>query len=146
MMMSLGQFVFGLNTLAFDELKRQTSWRHPTNARVGLRPARQFVGPGDDQITLTGALVPEFMGSRQALPQLRDMADSGNAWALVDGAGGVYGAWVIENINETGSIFVAQGVPRRVTFDLSLARVDDWQADATGGVNPAETWPIDWWF
>jgi len=145
MMMSLGQFVFSLNTLAFEELKRQTTWRHPSNARVGQRPARQFVGPGDDLINLTGVQVPEFMGKRQSLPQLRDMADSGRAWAMVDGAGGVYGAWVIEGISETGSVFVAQGVPRRVSFDLSLARVDDWMADASGGVNPDETWPVDWW-
>ena len=145
MMMSLGQFVFSLNTLAFDELKRQTTWRHPSNSRVGLRPARQFVGPGDDLINLTGVQVPEFMGSRQSLPQLRDMADSGRAWALVDAVGGVFGAWVIEGISETGSVFVAQGVPRRVSFDLSLAKVDDKMADASGGVNPGEPWPVDWW-
>jgi phage protein U len=145
MMMSLGQFVFSLNTLAFEELKRQTTWRHPSNSRVGQRPARQFVGPGDDLINLTGVQVPEFMGTRQSLPQLRDMADSGRAWAMVDGAGGVYGAWVIEGISETGSVFVAQGVPRRVSFDLSLARVDDNLADASGGVNPGEPWPVDWW-
>lgn len=145
MMMSLGQFVFSLNTLAFDELKRQTTWRHPSNSRVGQRPARQFVGPGDDLINLTGVQVPEFMGSRQSLPQLRDMADSGRAWALVDAVGGVFGAWVIESISETGSVFVAQGVPRRVSFDLSLAKVDDKMADASGGVNPGEPWPVDWW-
>lgn len=145
MMMSLGQFVFSLNTLAFEELKRQTTWRHPSNSRVGQRPARQFVGPGDDLINLTGVQVPEFMGTRQSLPKLRDMADSGRAWSMVDAAGGVYGAWVIESISETGSVFVAQGVPRRVSFDLGLARVDDKMADASGGVNPGEPWPVDWW-
>ena len=40
MMAALGQFTFALNTLAFQELRRSTSWRHPSNARVGARPAR----------------------------------------------------------------------------------------------------------
>ena len=37
MMMSLGMFVFGLTTLAYQDMQRQTSWRHPGNSRVGTR-------------------------------------------------------------------------------------------------------------
>lgn len=96
MMAALGQFVFALNTLAYQELRRSSSWRHPSNSRVGARPARQYVGPGDETITLTGLLAPEFMGDRKALDRLRDMADKGAAYALVNGAGEAFGAWVIE--------------------------------------------------
>ena len=145
-MMSLGQFVFSLGTLSFDELRRQSQWRHPSNARVGLRPARQYVGPGEDSLSLSGLLVPEFMGSRLAMDELRKMADSGQAYALADRAGDIHGAWVIESVNETATLFVAQGVPRRVQFELSLARVEDHLADPAGGASPGEVWPIDWWF
>ena len=58
MLMALGQFVFGLDTLAFDTLRRATAWRHPSNSRVGAMPARQSLGPGDDTITLSGVLAP----------------------------------------------------------------------------------------
>lgn len=145
-MMSLGQFVFSLGTLSFDELRRQSQWRHPGNARVGLRPARQYLGPGEDNLSLSGLLVPEFMGQRRVLDTLREMADSGRAYALADQAGGNHGAWVIESINEAATLFVAKGVPRRVQFDLALARVEDHLADPAGGVVPGEFWPIDWWF
>ena len=37
MMMSLGMFVFGLPTLAYQDMQRQTNWRHPGNSRVGTR-------------------------------------------------------------------------------------------------------------
>ena len=146
MLMSLGQFVFGLDTLAFETLRRQTAWRHPSNARVGARPARQFVGQGDDSITLSGILAPEFKGTARSLLTLRDMADGGKAFALVSGAGDVFGAWVIESLGETGTLFHHDGRPRRIEFELQLARVDQGQAEGSGGVDP---WPDDgyweWW-
>ncbi|MDG4344400.1 phage tail protein, partial [Pseudomonas aeruginosa] len=52
MMLSLGMFVFSLHTLAYQEFQRQTEWRHASSSRIGAQPARQFVGRGDDAITL----------------------------------------------------------------------------------------------
>jgi phage protein U len=63
MMMILGMFVFSLPTLAYHELQRQTEWKHASTARVGLRDAHQYVGPGDDTITLSGWVAPELTGS-----------------------------------------------------------------------------------
>ena len=145
-MMSLGQFAFGLATLPFEALRRQSEWRHPSNSRVGVRPARQSLGPGNDTITLSGVLAPEFRGSTRTLLQLREMANSGKAWALVSGAGEVFGAWVIENLTETRTVLMDNGAPRRIEFELQLAAVDDERAEPSGGVDP---WPTDdgweWW-
>lgn len=129
MMMSLGQFVFSLTTLAYQDLQRQTSWRHAANSRVGARPARQFLGPGDDTITLSGMVAMEFSNGIASLDEIRTMADTGKAWPLVDGAGFVYGQWVIEGLNTTNTLFMANGVPRRVEFQISLTRVDDNRTD-----------------
>lgn len=148
-MAALGQFLFALNTLAYQELRRSSAWRHPSNSRVGARPARQFIGQGDDSIMLTGLQAPEFMGERKALDRLREMADKGAAYALVNGAGENFGAWVIEGIDETGSVFVREGVPRRVEFTINLARVDDALADPAGGTDGGDDWwtgdSWDWW-
>ena len=144
MMAALGQFTFALNTIAFQEMRRSTSWRHPSNPRVGARPARQFVGLGDETITLTGLQAPEFMGDRKALDRLRAMADKGSAYALVNGAGENFGAWVIESMDETGTLFVREGVPRRVEFTINLARVADALADPAGGTDGGGDWG-DWW-
>lgn len=144
MMAALGQFIFALDNLAYQELRRSSHWRHPSNSRVGARPARQYVGPGEETITLTGLQVPEFMGDRKALDRLRKMADSGKAYSLVNGAGEPFGAWVIESIEETGTIFIREGVPRRVEFTINIARVDDALADPAGGTGGGEDWG-DWW-
>ena len=134
MMMSLGMFVFGLTTLAYQDMQRQTNWRHPGNSRVGARAGLQYVGPGDDSITLSGVLVPELMGQASALLELRKMADSGNAWALVSGTGEVFGAFVIENINETGTRHMDNGRARSIEFQLQLKRADNQRGGANVGV------------
>jgi len=124
MLMALGQFVFGLHTLAFQSLQRQTAWRHAQNSRVGARAASQFLGAGDDTITLPGVVLPEF-GSRMSLDELHTLADAGQPLALVDGNGRVYGQWVITEKSETASYFSPTGEPARIEFSVSLRRVDD---------------------
>jgi phage protein U len=130
MLMSLDQFVFGMSTLAHQELQRQTQWKHASNARVGARNGRQFTGPGDDTITISGVLVPELAGKLASLDDLRAMADKGQAYVLVDGAGTVYGAYLITGMHQTGSNIGRTGVPRRVDFSITLERTDDNRASS----------------
>jgi|GEM_PF-198803 len=128
-MMCLGQFVFELKSAPYQSLQRQMGWRHPSNARVGLRPARQFIGPDDESITVSGVLLPELAGNFLSLDELRDMADDGEAYVLVDGRGQLYGRWVIESLDETQTVFFRDGVPRKIEFSLALKRVDDGDSD-----------------
>ncbi|SDG27274.1 hypothetical protein SAMN05216571_10810 [Onishia taeanensis] len=125
MMMTLGMFVFGLSTAAYQELQRQTQWRHQSQGRVGRRPARQFLGAGDDTITLTGTLLPQFTGGQQHLDQLREMANQGAAWPLIEGSGLYYGLFVIERLNERKSSFMRDGAAQQIEFDLTLQRLDE---------------------
>lgn len=132
MMMALDQFAFSLDTLAYQELQRQTSWKHPTTPRAGARDSRQFTGPGDDTITVTGTLMPNLIGSPDALDELRAMGDLGDAYALVDGVGKVYGAFVIEGVGEAQTHHDKDGQPAHIEFSLALTRVDDHLAGAQG--------------
>lgn len=132
MMLSLGMFVFSLSTLAYQELQRQTNWRHASNSRVGAAPALQFVGRGEDTITLPGILLPELAGSAISLDALRLMANTGKAWPMVEGSGRIYGLWVIDNLSETKTIFFKDGTPRRIEFTLTLKRIDDDRIDLLG--------------
>ena len=134
MMMALGLYVFSLSTTAYQQLQRQTAWRHPSTSRVGALPARQFVGKGDDTITLSGLILPEISGQRVSLDALRLMADSGKAWPLVEGTGRIYGLWIIENLQETNTLFFRDGAPRRIEFSIPLQRVDDSQIELLGSL------------
>ncbi|RQR78677.1 phage tail protein [Burkholderia sp. Bp9015] len=126
MMMSLDQFVFSLSTAPFKELQRQRNWKHRTTSRVGTRDASQFTGAGSDSITLNGMVAEDnSIGTAASLDELAKMADAGEAYVLVDGTGVVYGAFVIESLNETETYHTPEGVPRKIDFNLTITRVDD---------------------
>ncbi len=132
MLMALGMFVFETRTVPYQELKRITEWRHPSQSRVGERPAYQFAGPGADTITLSGTLLPTFTGGRFSLDEIREMADQGNAWPLVEGTGRQYGLWVVTRVEETSTHFFRDGAAEKIEFILTLEHVDDERTDLIG--------------
>lgn len=134
MMMALGMFVFSLETLAYQEFQRQTDWRHGSTSRIGTNPARQYLGRGEDSITLPGVLLPALAGSPLSLDTLRMMADTGKAWPLVQGDGRIFGLWVIESLSETRTLFFRDGAARRIEFNLKLSRIDDGRVDLLGSL------------
>ncbi|WP_047680877.1 MULTISPECIES: phage tail protein [Xenorhabdus] len=125
MMAALGLFVFMLKTTPYQSFQHKQSWRHAFNSRVGARPAWQFVGSDNDTITLSGELYPELTGGSLSLTALKLMADSGKAWSFIDGSGSIYGMFVIESIDETKTEFMSGGAPRKISFTLTLRRVDN---------------------
>lgn len=134
MMMTLGMFVFSLPTLAYQDFSRQTSYRHASQSRIGVRPGSQYLGPGDDKITLSGWFSPELSHGLISMDTLRLMANQGEAWPLIEGTGRIYGLWVIEDLEEKKTIFFPDGMPRRIEFTLQLKRVDDNRVDLLGSL------------
>ena len=131
-LMAFGMFVFSLETAAYQDFQRQTEWRHGSTSRIGTNPARQYLGRGDETITLQGVLLPALAGTVLSLDTLRTMADTGKAYPLIEGTGRIYGVWVIESLSETRTIFFADGAARRIEFTLSLKRIDDGRVDLLG--------------
>lgn len=132
MMMTLGFFVFDLHTAPYQELQRQTEWRHASQNRVGQRPAYQFLGAGEDSLTLSGTLYPELTGGRLSLDLVRTMAEQGKGWPLIEGTGRMYGYWAITGVTETSSAFFPDGAPKKIEFAINLVRVDDSRQNLLG--------------
>ena len=91
-------------------------------------------GVGEENMTLAGVLYPELTGGKLTMTTLRLMAEDGRAWPLLDGTGMIYGMYVISGVSETGSIFFADGTPRKIDFTLSLTRVDESLAALYGDI------------
>ena len=124
-LMALGMFLFEIGTLPFDELQRKSDWQHARSPRIGARDAAQYVGPGTETISLSGATYAEIAEGRVSLDDLRAMADEGEALPLVAGNGTVYGNFVVTAIDERHAFLMADGRPRRIDFAVDLLRVDD---------------------
>ncbi|KFW97858.1 MULTISPECIES: phage tail protein [Pectobacterium] len=124
MMLTLGLFVFQLQTLPYQNMQRNVDYRWPSNSRVGQRPALQFLGVEDEKITLSGELLPEITGGTLSLLMLETMADQGRAWPLIGGGGTIYGVFVVNSISQAESDFFPDGRARRIEFTVTLTRVD----------------------
>lgn len=135
MMMIYGMMPFMRQTLPYGELQQSIDYRWPSNNRFGLRPAAQYIGPGDEKITLSGELRPEITGGAISLMTVRLLADQGMAWPLIGGSGMIYGMYVIENISNAHSEFLPNGTASKIMFTLSLKRVDESLTSMFGDLN-----------
>jgi phage protein U len=124
-LMSLGLFVFALDSAPYQSLQQQLAWRHPTNSRVGDRPALQYLGKDSESIALSGVLYHEITGGQSALDELAAMADTGLSWLLIGAEGRIHGCFVIESIDVTRTVFNTEGQAKKIEFSMKLARADD---------------------
>jgi hypothetical protein len=120
---ALGLFVFELATFPFQDIERSSEWRHAAAARVGERDAHQYVGPGDETVSIAGAIMPEAAGSFGSIDTLRRMADEGDAHTFLAGNGRVWGSFVITRLRDRHDFLLADGVARKVDFQIELKRV-----------------------
>lgn len=118
----LGFFPFGIDTLAFSELNRNSEWRWASQDVFDARPVLQFVGQGKETLTLPGVIFPEYWGGTTQLEELRDLADEGEPQTLLDGRGNILGDFVITGIQERQTVFAQAGVARRQEFTITLER------------------------
>ena len=122
MMLALGPYRFSLNTSAYQSLKRSSEYRWPSIERIGQEPLLQAIGQGSDRIDLDGVIYPHFRGGLRQINGMRDAATRQEPLMLINGLGEVLGRFVITQIEETQTTFLADGAPRKIEFRLSLER------------------------
>lgn len=122
-LLTLGMFLFGMDTIPYQELRRRMTWRHERMERFGARAANQFAGPGEDTVTISGLIIPEMGATYSSIDLLVEMADTGDNWPLLDGLGTVLGYFQIEAIDTTHRDVMAGGIPRSIDFSMELSRV-----------------------
>ncbi|MEW5607947.1 MULTISPECIES: phage tail protein [Pseudomonas] len=111
---------FNLDTAAFDELRRQTSFRWQGQERLRRSVAQQAVGLGEEKITLKGAILPHHKGGLKQLNTLRTIGRNLRPLNLVTGYGEVLGDWCLVSIEEEQSHLLAGGIPRKQGFTLEF--------------------------
>ncbi|QRZ14176.1 phage tail protein [Paracoccus methylovorus] len=119
--MILGPYPFMLHTAAPQAVARRSEYRWEQQDRIGRKPARQFLGAGSDEITMSGEILPHFAGGYRQLDAMRLLAGRGRPLLLVSGRGDVLGDWVITGIEDEGSEFFADGAPGVIAFTMTIA-------------------------
>lgn len=118
-------YYFNLDTAAFEELRRQTSFRWAGQERLTRSIAQQAVGQGEDKISLKGVIFPGFKGGLKQLDTLRTIGRRLQPVNLTTGYGEVLGTWCLLNIEEDQSNLLAGGIPRKQSFSLEFVSYGD---------------------
>lgn len=118
-------YYFNLDTAAFEELRRQTSFRWAGQERLTRSIAQQAVGQGEDKISLKGVIFPGFKGGLKQLDKLRTIGRRLQPLNLTTGYGEVLGTWCLLNIEEEQSNLLAGGIPRKQSFSLEFVSYGD---------------------
>jgi len=122
MMMALGAYRFSIHTAAYQAFKRSNEYRWASTDVIGRSPVLQGIGIGPERIELEGVIYPHFKGGFGQVEQMRASASNYTPHLLVDGQGYVLGKWVITHIEEAQACFLANGLPKKITFRLSLEK------------------------
>lgn len=130
----LGAYMFSVGTAAHQQLARSWEYRWAAQERIGRRPSRQFVGAGEEKITLDGYTLPMYARNADPLALLRTMAAEGEPYILVDHFGKVFGTYCIVHIDETHSELTPVGHAQRIDFKVELVEYgEDAGASAAQG-------------
>lgn len=133
-LLALGPHVFEIAPLNFQALDRQTEALWPSIPRFGNAPGRQFVGYGENPVTISGLLFPEEFGGRMEFEAIRATQAAATpvmmvGWATAGAAGRVFGKVVILSVTDTQSIISASGQGRKLEYTIEVAP----HGDGSGG-------------
>lgn len=134
-MLKLGTFSFSVSTAAYQSLKRSAEYKWASQERFGKAPVYQAISPGEQTISLSGVIYPEYRGGFSQVPTLRALAGTMSPHVMVSGSGESLGRWVITKVEETGGTFADAGRARIIEFSLELVYVGPVEAvQALSGV------------
>lgn len=135
-MMSLGDFQFGVSTAEYQGLKTSMSWRWAKKDRYQRKPAKQFHGPDSDSKTFEISIYPQGKKDLAIFQRIKALADAGKPLRLVAGgsrmvqgelipSGADLGLWVIERLDVDENMFMRDGVALEFKGSLSISEYGD---------------------
>lgn len=118
--MILGDFMFSLNSAAYQEFQRQNEYRWESQPVQGAHEVLQYCGPGQETITLPGVIFPTYRGGTGQLDKVRALAAKGKPQMLITATGNMLGEYVIVSVQENQKTFAALGIPLKIEFQIEL--------------------------
>ena len=122
-LLALGPVVFSAETLPPVAVRRGSRYRWASHEPLGSPPRREFVGVGDDTMTLNVSL-GVGLGRRVAVDALRALAARGAPHVLADSSGRLYGWWCVQGIHDASRRLNRDFSPLRSSVRVDLVRSD----------------------
>jgi uncharacterized protein len=124
MLLQIGALQFALAPLNAHEIDRQAKADYVDKKIISRPPVYEYMGDGEDTITVRGRLFPFKTGGLGAVELAYTIMESGAPQMVVRGDGKVYGWFVIVSINERAEYLAPDGVGQLIGVEVELKRAD----------------------
>ena len=123
MLYSIGSLMIDTRPFSVDEVQRSASADFAQKALIGAMQGRDFLGAGEDKITLSGKILPFKLGGMTELEMAHGFRVSGQRLPVLRGDGRRLGWFVIDSITERHRDLMRDGVGFFVEPSISLTKV-----------------------
>lgn len=123
MLYMLGTLSIDTRPFSIDDMQRTASADIASKALIGAFPAKEFTGEGDDEITLSGQLLPTKIGGLDELEMAHEMRRGGTKFPLQRGDGTRLGWFAITRITESHTDLTRNGVGFVVKHTIVMTKV-----------------------
>lgn len=134
-MLTLGDFHFSVDEVAYQNIQRASSWRWAEQQRFGQSDLLQYTGKGAMQISFDGEVYTDrqrpalradrlYIGTKP-LKTLGVLGDSAEPLLMVSGTGEIMGYWVVTGFNDSADRFLMAGIPRHQKFNMTIKYYGD---------------------
>ena len=125
MMLSLGDFQFGVDTAAYAELSLKAEYPWAKVDRLQNTPQHQAMGLEVRSISLRGTVYPSYReAGLSQIETLREAAAEMKPQPLMAGNGRYLGSWVVKSISQTDTVFFEDGAAQKQEFTMEMERFD----------------------
>ena len=125
MMLSLGDFQFGIDAAAYAELSLKAEYPWAKVDRLQNTPQHQAMGLEVRSISLRGTVCPSYReAGLSQIEALREAAAEMKPQPLMAGNGRYLGRWVVKSISQTDSVFFEDGAAQKQEFTMEMERFD----------------------
>lgn len=123
MLYQIGSLTLDTRPFNIDNASRSASADFATKALIGTLPGREFMGEGDDNLSLSGQLLPFKTGGLTELEVAHGFRRSGQRLPVMRGDGKMMGWFAITAIQEDHSELSRFGVGFVLRHSISLVKV-----------------------
>src|SRR5690606_9178615 len=124
MLYMLGALIVDTRPFSAEDVRRTASADIVAKPLMQAFPAKEFMGEGEDDISLSGQLLPAKIGGLSELEIAHEMRRNGTRFPLMRGDGQRLGWYAITQISEQHSHLMRNGVGFIVRHSLTMTRVE----------------------
>jgi len=122
MLYQIGPLTLDTRPFNADGVRRSADAAFAAKPVIATLSPREFMGEGEDRITVSGQLLPFKTGGLSELETAHSLRRQGVAMPVVRGDGRSFGWFVIERISETHRELMRDGVGFVVRYSLTLVK------------------------